>query len=200
MMENINRAGVEALAADRIGEAAELAALCMADNSYYADLYQGLTRRERLDQMRERIKNTLVYCAANDGLFGVTDGRGLAAYEYLVDYRKLKEETPALCRAIFSYGDAAGEAPHLREIERRLAELLAAGRRITYILGCGVAPWARNSLFALAAMAHFNKRLLLSEEVIAADFSNRALLSLCARHGSFEITALGRDYWFFLRK
>ncbi len=199
-MKKINRAGVEALAADRIGEAAGLAALCMADNSYYTDLYRGLPRRERLSLMRERIKNTLVYCAANDGLFGVTGGRGLAAYEYLVDYRKLKEERPALFCTIFSYGDAAGEAPHLREIERRLAELLAAGRRITYILGCGVAPWARKSISTLAAMAHFNKRLLLSEEVIAADFSNRALLSLCARHGSFEITALGRDYWFFLRR
>lgn len=199
MTDRRKGARVERLTAASAGETAELAALCMADNSYYAALYGNLRRDERLSLMRERMEATIAYCADGGGLFGVMDGEGLAAYEYMVDYGRLKEQAPRLFNYVFSCGDG-GDAPHLREIERRLSCFLAEGRRVTYILGCGVAPRARGDISLLAAMAHFNKALLRSEEVIAADFSNRELLELCARRGRFEITALGRDYWFFLRR
>ena len=199
-MKDAKRTGVEALAPEKAAEAAALAALCMADNSYYALLYQGYSRAEMISLMRVRIERTLAYCAAQKGLFGATVGGRLAAYEYMVDYRRLRDENGALFRAIFSYGEAAGETPPLREIKHTLSGLLDEGRRITYVLGCGVAPWARRCASVLAAMAHFNKGLLRSEDVIAADFSNRALLSLCSRHGPFEIKELSGDYWFFLRR
>ena len=81
-----------------------------------------------------------------------------------------------------------------------LSSLLNEGRSVTYVLGCGVAPAARRDFRVLAAMAHFNRRLLREKDVIAADFSNGELLSLCAGQGNFEIKKLDEDYWFFLRR
>ena len=88
-MKDAKRTGVEALAPEKAAEAAALAAICMADNSYYALLYQGYSRAEMISLMRVRIERTLAYCAAQKGLFGATAGGRLAAYEYMVDYRRL---------------------------------------------------------------------------------------------------------------
>ena len=87
----------------RLKEAASLAALCMADNEYYLKLYGGLSRERRIALMEERIAKTVGYCAENDGAFGVcaADGR-LAAYEYMVDYRRLAEGSPEFYNFIFS--------------------------------------------------------------------------------------------------
>ncbi|MCD7953819.1 MAG: hypothetical protein LUG14_13180 [Synergistaceae bacterium] len=186
----------------RLKEAASLAALCMADNEYYLKLYGGLSRERRMALMEERIARTVGYCAENDGAFGVcgADDR-LAAYEYMVDYRRLAEGSPEFYNFIFSKdGDGATPLPHFEEMEGILSALLKEGRSVTYVLGCGVAPTARRDFRVLAAMAHFNRRLLRDKDVVAADFSNGELLSLCAGHGHFEIRNLDEDYWFFLRR
>ncbi|MCI5866154.1 MAG: hypothetical protein MR000_13095 [Cloacibacillus porcorum] len=186
----------------RLKEAASLAALCMADNEYYLKLYGGLSRERRMALMEERIAKTVGYCAENDGAFGVcaADGR-LAAYEYMVDYRRLAEGSPEFYNFIFSSdGDGTTPLPHFEEMKKVLSSLLKEGRSVTYVLGCGVAPAARRDFRVLAAMAHFNRRLLREKDVIAADFSNGELLSLCAGQGNFEIRKLDEDYWFFLRR
>ena len=174
----------------------------MADNEYYLKLYGGLSRERRMALMEERIAKTVGYCAENDGAFGVcaADGR-LAAYEYMVDYRRLAEGSPEFYNFIFSSdGDGTTPLPHFEEMKKVLSSLLKEGRSVTYVLGCGVAPAARRDFRVLAAMAHFNRRLLREKDVIAADFSNGELLSLCAGQGNFEIRKLDEDYWFFLRR
>ena len=179
--------------------AARLAALCMADNIYYKRMFPALDAEERTGCLTRRMSVTIGHCISHGEAVGVFDGAGaLAAYEYMADYGILKKDFTNMYDYIFGIGKETAPS-HFSKLLARLDAMLDAGRKVTYVLGCGVAASHRKSPRVLGAMAHYNLRLLKSCDVIAADFTNKALLDLCALHGPFEIEKLAPDYWLLLR-
>ena len=189
---------VKALCADDIEEAAKLASDCMAQSGYYAGIYPSATAAEKTASVCARLRPTLRYCIETGGAFGLRNAAGeLDAYEYMADYGTLKNNSPKLYAHIF---DTAAGVPSFCELQAALDALLAQGGRVTYIMGFGIAQHARRSPSVLMAMARFNLALLQEKEILAADFTNKDLLSICALHGPFEIKKLAENYWMLVRR
>ena len=191
----------EKLRADDVSETAELAALCMAETPYFRRFFAGAEEDEVKRRLAPRIRRTLLWCAAHGGacIFRGAGGT-VGGYEYHVDYGELKRMDPELWKAVYSFGDDGGrEEPNLKRLLEVLDGFCSEGRRVTHILSLGVAPELRGDRRLIIELARHMLRLKRESDVLAADFSNRRLLSFSVLHGSFAVERLAEDSWLFVK-
>ena len=187
---------LEALKKQGLPEAAALASRCMAESDYYRTLYPDISVDERSRLLAAQMLPTIACCAEKGSAFALWDDKLMVAYEYMADYGQLKMEAPALYRHIFMENPSS---PSQRELVETLDALLASGHRVTYVLGLGIAQQYRKNVSVLMKLLRLNKKLLAESEIIAADFTNRELLSICALHGPFEVRKLAENYWLLVK-